>query len=87
MALKIQIKTGPKQHLSSVRDVLTFGKHSGCSVMDICHDEPEYLTWLHDKEAVTIDRELLEIIWESINNKTDDTDYSDEFQWQDWGDK
>jgi hypothetical protein len=82
MTLTFNQKKVVRQHLKSVNDVLTFGKMNGCTVADICHDEPSYLTWLEDKEIITIDRDLREIIWEAIASKNRDGD-----EYPDWGDE
>lgn len=70
MPLQIQIK--PRQHLSSIEDILTFGKMKDQSVKDICHDEPSYLMWLMDKGAVSISDDLQWIILEAIDNHAED---------------
>lgn len=60
---------------------------AGSSVMDICHDEPTYLTWLESEEIVTIEGDLMEIIWEAIATKNRDNDKWDDYLWEDWGDR
>jgi len=78
MPLKFNLKKTVRQYLSSVHDVMAFGKMRGSTVADICHDEPTYLTWLEEMEIVTVDEDLMEIIWEAIANR-DQPGF-----WDDW---
>lgn len=66
MPLTITVK--PRQHLSSIQDVMEFGKMKDSTVADVCHDEPSYLMWLMEKGAVSISDDLQWIILEAIDN-------------------
>jgi uncharacterized protein (DUF3820 family) len=70
----------PRQHLDSIKDVMGFGKHNGVSVADVCHDEPSYLMWLYEKEIITIDDGLLQIIMEAIESHREPSDYYEDWE-------
>jgi uncharacterized protein (DUF3820 family) len=71
----------PRQHLDSIRDVMEFGKHNGVSVADVCHDEPSYLMWLYEKEIITIDDGLLQIIMEAVDShRREPSDYYEDWE-------
>lgn len=82
MSLKIQIKPQIRQHIKSIHDVLTFGQHRGCTVSDVIHDDPAYLTWLQDKGIVAIEQDVMEIIWMALENKHDNFISGN---WEDYG--
>lgn len=85
MALTFKQKPqGPKQHIQSVNDVLTFGKHNGVTVEDILHDEPGYFDWLFEKKIITATPEMTELINNTILEYMDGEARND---WCDWGDE
>jgi len=84
MALKITLKPqGPRQHLTSVEDVMNFGKHNGVTVENILHDEPGYFDWLFEKKIITATPEMMEIINNAILNHMDDK--SRKSSWENFG--
>lgn len=88
MPLTFQQKPqGPKQHIQSVNDVLTFGKHKDVTVEDILHDEPGYFDWLFEKKIITATPEMTELINNTILEHMDtrgrDEWGSDSIDWED----
>lgn len=67
--MPLQIRQKPRQHLSSIHDILEFGKMKDNTVKDACHDEPSYLMWLMEKGVVSISDDLQWIILEAIDSK------------------
>lgn len=73
MPLKLSVKPqGPRQHIQSINDVLTFGKHNGVTVEDVLHDEPGYFDWLFEKNIITSTPEMQRIIDDAILKHADD---------------
>jgi hypothetical protein len=72
MPLTINLKRpAPRQHLTSVLDVMMFGKHRDCTVEDVLHDEPGYFDWLLKNEIITATDEMERIIDDAILERMD----------------
>lgn len=48
-------------HLSST---MPFGKHIGTQIEDLIHDEPGYVAWLYEKEAIDFDEGVIKLMEE-----------------------
>jgi len=70
MPLTIALKkSGPKQHLESLEDMLAFGKMKGCTVDEVIHDEPSYMVWLLDNNVITCSTILEDTIRDSATGR------------------
>ena len=48
--------------MMTLESIFTFGKHEGEQVEDLLDDDPGYLTWCAENEAVLFEEECLEIM-------------------------
>ena len=64
-------KASPRQHITSVTDVIAFGKHKDILVEDILHDEPGYFDWLLEKEIITVTDEMKRTIEDAVLDHMD----------------
>lgn len=54
------------QHITSVTDVLTFGKYKGNKVETVLSDHPEYLEWAMTEKIITVTPEIKRTIYGAL---------------------